>query len=334
LHSDRYIFALQQKGEGSMQIRILHCSPLFLLFLVSPTFSQNKIPVSDPQAVALATKTMAALTNGLAVTDVTLSANVTWIAGSDNETGTATLQAKGTAESRVDLALSAGNKSEVRNASAAPLPAGGWTGTDGASHTAAMHNCWTDASWFFPALSSLSVSDPSVVLTYLGAETRAGISVQQLQSYRYLTNVDTATAARFQTLSTMDFYLDANSLLPLSTTFNAHPDADAGANILIEIDFSNYQAINGVQIPLHVQKYLQGGRSMKVSLGLTLGWAEICGWIPRTPCLRLKLPRGAGGRRVVRTVFTPTQTIGIVARLKEPYATLALLVGGDGPAHR
>jgi integrase len=46
--------------------------------------------------------------------------------------------------------------------------------------------------------------------------------------------------------------------------------------------------------------------------------------------LRLKLPRETGGRRATRTVFTPTQTIGIVASLKEPYATLALLVAVTG----
>ena len=58
--------------------------------------------------------------------------------------------------------------------------------------------------------------------------------------------------------STMDFYLDAATLLPSAVVFNAHPDNDPGTNIPVEIDFSNYQAISGIAVPLHIQKYLQG----------------------------------------------------------------------------
>ncbi len=67
-----------------MQIRILRCL-LFLLILVSShfLFAQNQVPVSDPQAVALAQQSIAALTNGIAVNDITLTGNATWIAGSD-----------------------------------------------------------------------------------------------------------------------------------------------------------------------------------------------------------------------------------------------------------
>jgi len=71
-------------------------------------------------------------------------------------------------------------------------------------------------------------------------------------------------------------------------------------------------------------------RSMKVSLGLTLGWAEACGWIPKSPCIRLKLPKETGGRRVARTVLTPKQIGGIVQKLEEPYATLVLFLATTG----
>ena len=93
--------------------------PLILL-LVSLASAQNA-PQSDLQALALAAQAMAALTNGVAVSDVTLNGNATWIAGSDNETGSATLVAKGTSESRIELGLSAGaKKTEIRNDTASP----------------------------------------------------------------------------------------------------------------------------------------------------------------------------------------------------------------------
>ena len=55
-------------------------------------------------------------------------------------------------------------------------------------------------------------------------------------------------------------YLDGTSLLPVAFhILNVHPDNDASTNIALEIDFSNYQVVNGVQIPMHVQRLISGG---------------------------------------------------------------------------
>src|SRR5207245_1234877 len=104
-----------------------------------------------------------------------------WTAGSDIEMGTGTFLAKGTGESRVNLSLSGGNKSYIRNSSGAS-PAGAWLGSDGIWHPYALHNCWTDAGWFFPVLSSLSAASPNITLSYVGLENRAGVSVYHLRS--------------------------------------------------------------------------------------------------------------------------------------------------------
>jgi hypothetical protein len=57
----------------------------------------------------------------------------------------------------------------------------------------------------------------------------------------------------------MDFFLDATTLVPAAATFNIHPDNDAGRDIPIEVQFSDYRTVNGVQIPFHVQKFLNNG---------------------------------------------------------------------------
>ena len=67
-------------------------------------------------------------------------------------------------------------------------------------------------------------------------------------------------------------------------------------------------------------------RMMRVVLGLTMGWAESCGWIVKSPCVRIKLPQETGGRRVKRVALTAEQVAAIAKRLKEPYATLLLLL--------
>jgi hypothetical protein len=72
------------------------CSLFSLPLFAQQTSSTTSPPTaSDPQAVALVQKSLAALTNGVQVTDVMLSGTARRIAGSDDETGTATLEATG-----------------------------------------------------------------------------------------------------------------------------------------------------------------------------------------------------------------------------------------------
>src|SRR6185437_1535192 len=107
--------------------------PLLAIFTLAQVTSQP-VPTSDPQAVSLAQKSIAALTSGIGISDVTINANVTSILGSDNEIGIGMLRAKGTAESRIDFSLANGTHSEVRSATNG-IPTGAWS-TNGTASTA------------------------------------------------------------------------------------------------------------------------------------------------------------------------------------------------------
>jgi hypothetical protein len=203
------------------------------------------------------------LTAGNAISDVTLTGSVTWSGGVAPETGTTTLLASGTGESRMNLALPSGTRTEIRDASTG-MAQGKWIAQGGASGLYASQNCSTDAVWFFPALGSLAAG-PNVVLTYVGQETRNGAAVQHIQSYVYQSN-PWGLSPTPQQLSTMDFYLDATTLLPVTITFNAHPDDDATTNLAIEVDFYNYQVLNGVLVPTHIQRSLQGNVLVDISI--------------------------------------------------------------------
>jgi hypothetical protein len=75
---------------------------LIFALVVSPHRAVNSAPPpSDPQAVALAAQSIAAMTGGGAANNLVLTENATRIAGSDQETGPATLMVKGFTESRV-----------------------------------------------------------------------------------------------------------------------------------------------------------------------------------------------------------------------------------------
>ncbi|PYV81253.1 MAG: hypothetical protein DMG93_16005 [Acidobacteria bacterium] len=92
------------------------------------------------------------------------------ILGTDSETGTSVFQAKGLALSRVDLNLSSGNRTDVRNLSNG-IPSGQWTNNGAKPTPYAQHNTWPDAAWFFPALASLSqTTNPNFIFRSIGQE--------------------------------------------------------------------------------------------------------------------------------------------------------------------
>lgn len=227
------------------------------LLLASAAYPQSSPApsTSSAQAVALANQALSALTGSIQVNDVTLTGTGTRTAGSDVETGSVSLKALGSWQARLDLTVAGGTRSEIRDLDSNSAPQGFWIGLDGTINSMSNHNCATDAAWFFPALSVLSqLSNPNLLVTYVGNETRGGVSLQHLH---FVIQNPVATGI-FQQLSAEDVFLNASSYLPVAITFNAHPDNDAGSNIPEEIDFSNYQAVNGVQVPFRIQKLLNG----------------------------------------------------------------------------
>jgi hypothetical protein len=201
---------------------------------------------SDPQALAYAAQSMAALTGGNPITDVTLSGTVTRTPDSDVHSGPVTLYGKGLYESRIDMNLDNGNRSDIRNSSTSYQ--GEWIDSDGNSHPFASFNCMTDPVWFFPALSSLAAAnDPNQVLTYAGQETLNGAAVQHLVS-----------VWSGQTGTTMNFYLDAGTFLPVQISITTHPDTDPTAVVARQVSFMSYQSANGIQVPTHTQLLVNG----------------------------------------------------------------------------
>jgi hypothetical protein len=254
-------------------------------------------PTSDPQAVALLQRALSALTGAVSISDVTLTGTAQRLAGSDDETGTATLKASATEDSRVDLSFPSGSHSEIRNHAAIPLsgalpsgvpaslsqtpqPVGVWSDPDGVLHGMAAHNIMTDATWFFPVLTLEKIaSAQNYVFSYIGQETHDGITVlhvsasqqfPQLAQNSSTSNSPGPSPAQFQALvqhlSRMDFYIDPNSSLPTALDFNSHPDDNASIDIATEILFSGYQKIGGVLVPLHVQKYLNNSLVLDLQL--------------------------------------------------------------------
>ena len=130
---------------------LLFCSVSFLFPIVARAQqSPPPLPPRDAQAVLVLQRSLAALAGTSTINDVTLNGTATRIAGSDNESGTATLKATAIGQSRIDLSLSSGQSSEVRNTSTEPFT-GSWSGPDGTWHPVAAHNLFAISDWFFPS---------------------------------------------------------------------------------------------------------------------------------------------------------------------------------------
>jgi hypothetical protein len=247
-------------------------SALLYSLSLSRTSAAPQTVARDPQALSLIAASLKALTGSVTVNDVILQATANYVAGSDEESGTATLTARGNQQSLVQLNLSGGPRQEIRNG-----PAGAWSGPDGTAHSMAIHNCWTDASWFFPALTLEAVaSDTQTAVAYLGTDTSKGTPLLHLQVTRAPAGQAASVTALVLGLSTMDVYFNPQSYLPVVLDFNTHPDIDAGTNLPVEIQFGNFQTMSGVLVPLQVQKYLQGS----LLLNLVVSNATINSGVP------------------------------------------------------
>ena len=238
-------------------------SALLCALSLSQAVAAPQTVTRDPQALTLIASSLKALTGSTTVNDVILQATANFVAGSDEETGTAALTASGNQQSLVQLNLSGGTRQEIRNG-----PAGTWTGPDGTVHSMATHNCWTDASWFFPALTLEAVAaDPQTSVSYLGTDTSKGTPLLHIQVARAPASQTADVTALILTLSTMDIYFDPQSFLPVVLDFNTHPDSNANVSLPVEIQFGNFQSVNGALVPFQIQKFLQ--RSLLLDLTVT-----------------------------------------------------------------
>jgi hypothetical protein len=225
------------------------------VLLVIPLTAQQTAS-SSTQASQLLQQSLAALQGNTPLTDVTLSGTARRVAGSDDESGTAVLKGLASGAARTDLSLSSGQRSEVQNLIAA-APVGTWSGPDRISHSIAYHNLMTEPAWFFPAFAiSRRVSTKGYVATYVGHETHNGQVVEHLSVSQTSPYPTSSKGLSFEHLSQVDFFLDSATLLPSAIAFNIHPDNNALLDLPVEVSFSDYRAVNGVQVPHHVQKFL------------------------------------------------------------------------------
>ena len=214
----------------------------------------------DPQALSLLSRSLAAMTKGVAIQDIKLVAQVTRTAGSETDTGSSVLEAAAYDKSKTSFGFTSGQRGETRNGTG-----GVWSAADVQNRAIPLHNSWTTAAWFAPALVVQTwIQDSSFSLTYVALENRDGTQVHHVHATHSV-----SADAQIATLSTTDLYLDPQTLLPVALAFNTHPDNDLGLNLPVEVTFASYQASGGILAPSRIQSFLQNSLLLDISVTAT-----------------------------------------------------------------
>ena len=231
-------------------------------FSVAHAAGNTNTPITLPQIAQ-------AFSQGQPVHSVVLSASAQWTAGSDSESGNATLTASADGSFSVQLQLPKSSRTESQTSFAAGQSCT-WSGNDGVVHVTPLHNCLSSVAWFLPSISLLGGQQPSQITTTIGTASATGLLDIQ-QQRQPAANSSSFYSALLTQLGTTHLYLDANTYLPTGLFFNMHPDDNSGADIPMHVVFSDYQQVNGVMIPFRIQRYLNG----TLNLDLTVTQASV-----------------------------------------------------------
>jgi hypothetical protein len=72
--------------------------------------------------------------------------------------------------------------------------------------------------------------------------------------------------ALIRSWSQTDLTLDPATFVPSSLKFNIHPDNNSSANLPVEVRYSNYKNVSGVELPMHIERYVNGGLQLCIDI--------------------------------------------------------------------
>jgi hypothetical protein len=128
-------------------------------------------------------------------------------------------------------------------------------------------NCWKPALWLLPAFSfqpSLIPNSVGLVDLGTGAVGASPNIYRHLQSQLLPAGLPTSIASSITQQSITDIGLDQATFLPEVLAYSILPDSGASTPIAIEIHYSNYQTVNGVQVPFLIQRYVNGSLQLAI----------------------------------------------------------------------
>jgi len=204
----------------------------------------------------------AALVNGpTAVNNVELDGTLVHTSGSLIENGTIRIQANSIGRMRIDTTYAQGSREEFYSGSQEPADCA-WTDQSGQLHPIAVHNCLTGGVSMAPLIIASYYSGTTDFTLSLASDT-SGRAV--ITAYPTIA-ASSSVAALVQRSAQAQIVFDPNTYLPLVYRYRLHPDDNAERDIPAEVRFSNYQATGGVQVPRHIQRFVNGTLELDITI--------------------------------------------------------------------
>ena len=225
---------------------LLAATFLFVSFPIGGQQSASK----DPTAISLLQKSVAAMAS-IVPADTSATGNIAIVEGSSNDSGTIQILTLGSSRTAENITLSASQRSVIYSYGEAKE-------VDGSLSTnPVVELSVTDLCPDFPLpllTDALNKSDEA--FQYIGQESLNGESVQHVRLWNSF-----ASNPRLQRLapfSAQDIWLDSASILPVKIAYNRRAGGGAVPSIPVEIYYSNYTTVNGVQYPFQIEKSYNG----------------------------------------------------------------------------
>jgi hypothetical protein len=194
--------------------------------------------------------------NGRSVTDVRMEGTVITHFGVDDE-GTFIFEATKTGRSKMSMNLVKLTRTETKTG-VDEAAACWWSDSDGRTSDSSTHNCWSPGNWLFP------------ILTF--AEHKTNLSIgrsEKSNTVVFAVNLQSKSSKTTNTvarLSRAEIEFDPATRLPLALRYNTHPEDDYSTDIPVEVTFSKYQPFEGVQLPTHIVKTMNGSTVLELSV--------------------------------------------------------------------
>lgn len=253
------------------------------LFVAVPLNAQQPLPTAqrDPTAIALVQKSVAAMAT-TAPSDSSATGSITVVEGSTTDSGSISIQTLGTSETSETINLSSGQRAVIYSYGEAKEI----NGTQ--SVNPMLELVVTDQCADFPLpLLQGALDNQDEAFQYVGQETLNGASVQHIKMWN--TFLSKPRMQKLASLSARDMWLDATSSLPVKIAYIRQPGEGAVPSVRMEVFFSNYTNVNGVQYPFQINKSYNGTpwqtitiQNVSFNTGLTssqfeVEWGVLCG---------------------------------------------------------
>lgn len=251
--------------QPSLRILLL----IFALYGIASQPAAAQAATTGGTSSSLLAELSSAISGSKPVQQVQLSGNATWYTGGSQGSGTVTLVASAGGSWQMQLVVSSiGQRTESQTGAGSNADCQ-WRGADGVAHEIDPDNCWRPTLWFFPAISL----QPSQLSSYLvavdlgtGPVGSSANIYRHLQSQLLFTGLPSTMATDIAKQSTTNLGLDPTSLFPAVLAYSVRPDSGASTPIAMEIHYSDYRAVNGTQIPFHIQRYVNGYLQLDILL--------------------------------------------------------------------